>query len=112
MSDFNITPPAVRQKSPVGDARAAENSLTEEQRARLKKACADFEAIFYYYMLKSMRNTVPKSGLMSGFPGKDTFSMMFDQKMSEEMAKSNSNTGLQKALYNQMVKAVKNSSAR
>ena len=33
---------------------------------KLKKACADFESIFISQMLKEMRRTVPKSGLLDG----------------------------------------------
>jgi peptidoglycan hydrolase FlgJ len=112
MDNIKITQPAVQQKNTADISKSTDSELSEEQRSRLKKACADFESIFFYYMLKSMRNTVPKGGLMGNSPGKDTYTMMFDQKISEEMAKTNKGTGLQKVLYNQMVKAIKNNSSR
>lgn len=112
MDDIKLTTPVIQQNNNADVSRSADSGLSEEQRSRLKKACADFEAIFFYYMLKSMRNTVPKGGLTGSFPGKDTYTMMFDQKVSEEMAKSGKNTGLQKVLYNQMVKAIKGASTR
>jgi flagellar protein FlgJ len=53
---------------------------------RLEKACTDFEAIFISCMFKTMRNTIPKSGL-NEFPGKDMYTAMLDQKVAEDFAK-------------------------
>jgi len=74
-----------------------QGDVTEE---RLKKACADFEAIFISYMLKTMRNTVPKSGL-NEFPGKDTYTMLMDQKVAEDLANRGRGMGIQKMLLHQ-----------
>jgi len=73
-----------------------------EQEKQLRKACADFEAIFTYYMLKSMRDTVPSSGLTDRFPGKETYNMMMDQKISEELSKRGNGLGLKEMLYRQL----------
>lgn len=68
----------------------------------LKKACADFESIFIYYMLQTLRKTVPKSNLFSmGSSCKDTYTMMFDQKMAEDLATRGEGMGLQKMLLDQ-----------
>lgn len=67
---------------------------------KLKKACADFEAIFIGYMLKTMRSTVPKSG--SNFPGKDIYSTMVDHKVAEDIAKRGGGIGLQEMLLRQL----------
>jgi len=74
-----------------------QGDVTEE---RLQKACADFEAIFISYMLKTMRNTVPKSGL-NEFPGKDTYTMLMDQKVAEDLAKRGGGMGIQEMLLHQ-----------
>ncbi|GAB4373643.1 MAG: hypothetical protein Kow0042_17680 [Calditrichia bacterium] len=57
---------------------------------KLKEAARDFESIFINYMLKNMRKTVMKSGLLdSGLSGEIMFSL-FDQKISEKIAHSRS----------------------
>jgi flagellar protein FlgJ len=75
-----------------------QGNVTEE---RLKKACADFEAIFISYMLKSMRRTIPKSGL-NEFPGKDIYTMLLDQKVAEDLAKRGNGMGIQEMLLHQL----------
>jgi peptidoglycan hydrolase FlgJ len=79
-----------------------------EKEKKLKKACADFESIFIYHMLKKMRSTVPKSALVNGMTGKDTYQMMMDQKVSEELS-NKGGLGLQKMLSNQIKMEDKNS---
>ncbi len=78
--------------------------ITEEkakQEKKLRKACADFESILLYQMFKTMRNTIPQSGLTNKMTGKDTYEMMMDQKISEELAKKGG-MGMQKVLFNQL----------
>ncbi|MBW2560090.1 MAG: rod-binding protein [Deltaproteobacteria bacterium] len=75
-----------------------QGEITEE---RLKKACADFESIFISYMLKTMRRTIPESGL-NDFPGKDTYTMLLDQKVAEDIAKRGGGIGLQEMLLHQL----------
>jgi len=69
--------------------------------ANLKKACADFESIFISYMLKTMRRTIPQSGL-NKFPGKDIYTTMIDQKVAEDLAKRGEGIGLQEMLLRQL----------
>ncbi len=78
------------------------NRQAEMERKKLKKACADFESLFVYYMFKTMRQTVPQSGFLGRVPGKDTYEMMLDQKMADEVATQRGGIGLQKALLDQM----------
>ena len=68
---------------------------------KLKKACADFEAIFINYMLKTMRSTIPQSGT-NKFAGKDIYSTMIDQKVAEDLAKRGGGIGLQEMLLRQL----------
>ena len=67
----------------------------------LKKACADFESIFINYMLKTMRRTVPQSGL-NKFPGKDIYTTMIDQRVAEDLSKRGGGIGLQEMLLRQL----------
>jgi len=41
----------------------------EQRDRKLRKACEDFESVFTYQLLRSMRATINKSGLMSGGQG-------------------------------------------
>jgi flagellar protein FlgJ len=87
----------------IAPEQAAEKSdaARHEKDKRLKKVCADFESLFLYYMLKKMRSTIPKSGLMKEMQGKDTYETITDQKVSEKLA-DQGGVGLQKMLFNQM----------
>ncbi|MDX9820524.1 MAG: rod-binding protein [Syntrophales bacterium] len=80
-------------------ARTADDLKKERQ---LKKACRDFEAVFTYYMLKTMRRTVPSGGVIGKVTGQDTYEMLMDQKISEEAAGQAKGLGLQKILFEQL----------
>ncbi len=88
---------------PVRTDQDTEKSAIEkmEKEQKLKKACADFESIFIYQMLSKMRSTVPKSGLVAGMTGKETYQMMMDQKVSADLS-NKGGLGLQKMLFNQI----------
>jgi flagellar protein FlgJ len=75
-----------------------------EELKKIKKACQDFESIFTYYLLKTMRQTVPKGSSISDSAGKDTYTMLMDQKIAEDLARKGNGLGLNKLLYEQMTK--------
>jgi flagellar protein FlgJ len=77
-----------------------------EDNKKLKKACADFEAVFSTYLFKAMRKTIPAGSSINQFTGKDTFDMLMDQKIAEELSKKNEGLGIQKIMYNQLVKKI------
>jgi peptidoglycan hydrolase FlgJ len=72
------------------------------QERKLRQACRDFESIFLFNLFKEMRRAIPKSGLLPPSPGKETFQMMFDQKVAEDLSKQGEGIGLQKLLYEQL----------
>lgn len=87
--------PATTLMSPPKDAlaRLKEQKPTtlDAEKARLKKVTKEFEAFFMYYMLKTMRKTVPDNPLTKDVPfansmGKGTFDQMLDMEVSREMA--------------------------
>jgi flagellar protein FlgJ len=94
---------SIQGLAPDRIAQDGDNNAKErlEKERKLKKVCADFESIFIYHMLKKMRSTVPSSGLVNGMTGKDTYQMMMDQKVSEELS-NKGGLGLQKMLSNQI----------
>lgn len=83
----------------TNEADSGESAAKEQ---KLRKACADFESIFLYYMFKGMRQTIPKSGFFKQSPGKDTYNMIFDQKVAEEMANKERGAGLKQTLFEQL----------
>jgi flagellar protein FlgJ len=71
-------------------------------RDKLKKSCADFESILISQMLKSMRQTLTTSGLTGGGLGKDMYTSLFDQELSQSLAKRGG-LGLGKIIYNRAI---------
>lgn len=76
-------------------------SVNKADDAALKEACRDFEAIFLEQMLKSMRQTVPKNGLLDGGMAEDIFEDMLYQNYAGKMADS-ADLGLADMLYRQI----------
>jgi len=99
-----ISPLSAGLQASLPPEKASERSAEEEK--KLKKACADFEAIFISLMFRTMRQTVPTSGYFKAMPGKDVYTMMMDQKLAEELAHRGGGLGIQKMLYNQLNKPI------
>ncbi|OGP63767.1 MAG: hypothetical protein A2170_10290 [Deltaproteobacteria bacterium RBG_13_53_10] len=71
-------------------------------RDKLKKSCADFESILISQLLKSMRQSMTTSGLMGSGFGKDVYISLFDQELSQSLAKRGG-LGLGKIIYNRVI---------
>ncbi|WP_367359189.1 rod-binding protein [Syntrophus sp. (in: bacteria)] len=82
----------------------AENQMKNKEDHQLKKVCADFESLFVYNLLQTMRKTIPAGSPVTHSFGKDTYNMMFDQKIAEELSHKGSGMGLQTILYHQLKK--------
>ncbi|MCX7817063.1 MAG: rod-binding protein [Syntrophales bacterium] len=81
---------------------AFENQQSNNEK-RLKRACADFEALLIYQMLKTMRRTVPRGGVFSQGVITDTWYMVMDQSIAESIAQRNGGLGIQNILYDHLV---------
>jgi flagellar protein FlgJ len=79
----------------------------KEEDKKLNKACAQFEAFFVYYMLKTMRESIPKSGLMGNFAGRDSYNMMLDQQVADKVASRGDGLGIRKMILNDLNKIKK-----
>ena len=87
--------PAIQAQS------ASQNQALEKLRAEatpadrpgMKKAAEDFESLFLNIVLKAMRDTVPKSGLIDGGNAEDIYKGMLDEEYSKMMAQQR-HTGL------------------
>jgi peptidoglycan hydrolase FlgJ len=73
-----------------------------EKEKKIKKVCADFDALLTYNLLKTMRRTVPAGGAIPRTSSRDTYEMMLDQKIAEVVAQKGQGKGLQKAMYDQI----------
>jgi murein DD-endopeptidase MepM/ murein hydrolase activator NlpD len=73
----------------------------DQKDAKLKKACRDFEALFTYEMLKSMRKSIEKCDLFHGGQAEEVYESMLDQELSQNMAGKGSNS-ISEILYNQL----------
>ncbi|MBN1849908.1 MAG: peptidoglycan DD-metalloendopeptidase family protein [Deltaproteobacteria bacterium] len=67
----------------------------------LKKACKDFESIFSYELLKTMRRTIEKSDLFHGGQGEEIYESLLDQELAQKMAGQGKNS-IAELLYQQL----------
>ncbi|KXG77974.1 Peptidoglycan hydrolase FlgJ [Fervidicola ferrireducens] len=84
---------------------AVSTGNSESQKAELKKACQQFEAIFLRYLLKEMRKTVPNGGLFGNSLSFNIFQSLYDDALSEELSR-NKGIGIAEELYRQLSKYV------
>jgi len=83
----------------------------EAEKQRLRKATKEFESLFMYEMLKTMRKTIPKddSSEKAGFSGdlgKETFMQMFDMELARKMADGGQGS-ISDLLYNSLENVIK-----
>ncbi len=74
------------------------NSQSDEE---LLEACRQFEAIFLNQLLKEMRKTVPKDGLIPQSYEQEIFTGMFDEEVAKNISKSN-RMGMADMLFEQL----------
>lgn len=86
------------------DSISCEIASTEED-VKLRKACEDFAAIFFYYLFKAMRRTVPKDGMLKESLGEGIYRDMW----AYEVAKlaSERGTDLGRMLYSELKRSTK-----
>ncbi len=95
MSSFSINPTLVTNRSKeLPEAK-------KKELEKLKNACSDFESIFMHQMLKEMRKTVKKTGLVHGGQAEEIFSDMLDEERAKTMQ-----IGLGDILFMQLSKSI------
>jgi Rod binding domain-containing protein len=72
--------------------------------AQIRQVSKDFEAIFLQMMLKEMRNSVQKSGLMGNSEATQFFESMQDEQLSHQLANAGG-IGIGDIIYKQLQKA-------
>ena len=83
------------------DAKTRADS--EKENRNLREACTEFESLFINYILKEMRETIPKTGLFSGGKAEEIYTSMMDVQLAKDIAHKGG-FGLSKMLYNQFTK--------
>ena len=98
------------QKIPSGSAIPEQSNTLPGKRQKdsdtLKRLSADFESLLIGQMLKTMRASVPKNGLIDGGKGEEMFNDLLDQEYANKYA-HNGDSGLSKALYEQLMRREK-----
>ncbi|MDY6845226.1 MAG: rod-binding protein [Thermodesulfobacteriota bacterium] len=78
----------------------AENVNKETKSERLQELCNEFESIFIYSLLKTMRNTIPQSSILPDDKSKQLYTAMLDQQFAK-MAALKGEMGISKLFVNQ-----------
>lgn len=97
MTHFDVTP---IRSSPT----KTNKTLTPEQEKKMKRACADFEALLTYHMLKTMRRTIPRGGILTQSNHIETWNMFLDHHIAELLSQQGRGLGIQKLLYDYITK--------
>jgi len=87
----------------LSQSQQVADQKTFKDRAALKKACQDFEAIFIQSMFKSMRETIPEGGLFEKDHATEMYQGMIDQEIASQISRRQS-LGLADQMYRQMEK--------
>jgi len=78
-----------------------ESDKRQAKDSRLRKACAEFESIFVYYMLSSARKALPENGLFDNTNESKIFKSMMDDQMARAASKGRG-LGLGALLYDKL----------
>lgn len=65
-------------------------NLSQTDGANTHEIAEQFESMFVYSLLKEMRKTIPHNGLAPEMTGKDTYEMLIDLALADEIAKTSS----------------------
>lgn len=89
----------------VGFGGASALALSGDKSLKTKDKIAnlacEFESIFMNQMLRAMRSTIPKNGLVNGGHGEEIYTSLLDEELSRQMAYTQQN-GLSQALADQL----------
>ncbi len=92
--------------SAMGRAEGLElRGKTERDIGKVKKLATDFEAMFMEQMLKGMRSSVQKSGLIDGGNAEEIYTSMLDSEYAKNMANQH-NGGLSDMIERQLLQSM------
>ena len=100
--NLKIDPRSTMLQAPVSQNKSETKQAKEL--TSLRHSCREFEAIYVNEMYKSMRKTVPESGLFEkkGM-AEEVYLEMLDMEMAKQTA-SGDGMGIGKAMYQQLYK--------
>ncbi|NDY42266.1 flagellar biosynthesis protein FlgJ [Dissulfurirhabdus thermomarina] len=103
MPSFITAPDAISLTEARSVDRTARGLRREDRRdpEALRAACRDFEAVFLRQLLKAMRKTVPKSGLLDGGFREELYRGLLDEEFARRMAEGGG-IGLGRELFRQL----------
>ena len=76
-------------------------SSANEDSSRLKEVCSELESLFIYYLMKEMRATVPKSGLIGGGKAEEMYTSLLDSHLAKEIS-TKGGIGLSSVLFDRL----------
>ncbi|MCC7262323.1 MAG: rod-binding protein [Candidatus Latescibacteria bacterium] len=76
-----------------------------QRREGLRQAAKEFESVFMYQVVKAMRATVPKDGLIEKGEGEEMFEGMLDEEWSKKLSARGGPSSLSEVLYRQLSRA-------
>jgi flagellar protein FlgJ len=79
--------------------------FTEKQLEKLKKACADFESIFYNIMFQNARKSIGNEGIVKKSQAEEIFTDMMDSEISKQIAYRSEN-GIKDMLFSYLTKSM------
>jgi peptidoglycan hydrolase FlgJ len=62
------------------------NASLGQEDAELKETCCELESLFINYLLKEMRQTIDKSGFISGGRAEEIYTSMLDTHMAKQFS--------------------------
>jgi flagellar protein FlgJ len=86
-------------------AVAKTDAAKEASYQKLVKVSRDFESIFLGYMLKTMRDTVPKGGLLDSSNEQEIFTSMHDEELAKSLSQAGG-IGLGRMMVEQLKKSI------
>lgn len=86
---------------PINDTQKA-----AVEKAKLKGACDDFEAVLTNILFKSMRETIAKAGIEAHDNAMELYESMLDETVAKELSRG-PGLGLGKLLYQQLASQLK-----
>jgi len=89
------------QPAPSRFEKGMKNRTEATSDSRLKRACADFEAIFLNLLVQTMRRSIPEGGVFGKTHQSDIYDSLFLQEMSTQLARQRG-FGIGDALYRQV----------
>jgi peptidoglycan hydrolase FlgJ len=66
--------------------KTEKNASLGQEDAELKETCCELESLFINYLLKEMRQTIDKSGFISGGRAEEIYTSMLDTHMAKQFA--------------------------